>query len=417
MHGEQAMNKAAIDLPAIAGGAPIKRTPYGKENRYGAEELEQLRQALEQDTLFYAQGKKVFELERAFAKYCGTKHAIACSSATAAIHAALIALRISPGDEVIVPPITDMGSVLPILWQGAIPVFADLDPHTYNMSAQTVERSISPKTRAIIAVHLAGNACDLDALSRQAADRGIALIEDCAQAHGATYRGKPLGSFGTIGCYSFNEFKHISCGDGGVCVTNDDDLAKKMRLSTDKAYDRSPGARREPEFLANNYRMTELQGAVALAQLGKLESIISRRRNWCGRLSERLANLPGLALPKITPHCNPSWWFYMLCVVPAQLGTNADEFAAALKAEGVPAAAHYIGMCVYEYALFKNRSAFERGEHPFATRDYTRERCPVAKSILDTCVIVHVNQAYTEQDLEDTVGAFERVVKWYISNR
>src|SRR5437016_11042796 len=178
------MNKAAIDLPAIAGGAPIKRTPYAKENRYGAEELEQLRQTLEQGTLFYAQGKKVFELERAFAQYCRTKHAIACSSATAAIHAALMALGVSPGDEVIVPPITDMGSILPILWQGAIPVFADLDPYTYNVTAATIDKCISPKTRAVIAVHLAGNPCDLDSLSQQARHRNIPLIEDCAQAHG-----------------------------------------------------------------------------------------------------------------------------------------------------------------------------------------------------------------------------------------
>src|SRR5437762_2987268 len=212
----------AIDPPAIAGGTPIKRTPYGKENRYGAEELEQLRAALEQQTLFYAHGKKVFELERAFAKHCGTKHAVAASSATAAIHAALIALGISPDDEVIVPPITDMGSVLPILWQGAIPVFADLDLRTYNVTADSVARCVTEKTRAIIAVHLAGNSCDLDLLNRQAAGRGIPLIEDCAQAHACIYRGKRVGSFGVMGCFSLNEFKHISCGDGGVIVTNDD---------------------------------------------------------------------------------------------------------------------------------------------------------------------------------------------------
>jgi len=156
---------------------------------------------------------------------------------------------------------------------------------------------------------------------------------------------------------------------------------------------------------------------VALAQLGKLESIISRRRSWCTRLSERLSDLEGILLPKITPHSDPSWWFYMLRVVNEHLHAGADEFAAALKAEGVPAAARYIGMCVYEYALFKNHSAFERGEHPFMARDYAREICPIAKSILDTCVILHVNQAYTEQDLEETVLAFERVVKWYISKR
>src|SRR5438874_3057411 len=149
----------ATDKPAVAGGTPIKRTPYGSEKRYGPEELEQLRAALEQNTLFYAHGKKVNELERAFAAHCGTKHAIACSSATAGIHSALIALGISPGDEVIVPPITDMGSVLPILWQGAVPVFADLDPRTYNLGPESARACVTDKTRALLAVHRAGNAC------------------------------------------------------------------------------------------------------------------------------------------------------------------------------------------------------------------------------------------------------------------
>jgi len=302
--------------------------------------------------------------------------------------------------------------VLPILWQGAIPVFADLDPHTYNVTAQSVARCVTRKTRAIIAVHLAGNACELEMLSREAAEKGIPFVEDCAQAHGARYRGKSVGTFGTIGCFSFNEFKHISCGDGGVVVASDDDIAKKLRLATDKAYDRSPGASRDPTFLANNYRMTELQGAVALAQLGKLESIVARRRSWCSRLSQRLAGLPGIALPKVTEQCDPSWWFYMLRVVPDELGVNADELASALKAEGIPAAAHYIGKCVYEYELFKHHRSFARGQHAFASRDYSCEQCPVARSILDTCVIVHVNQAYTDQDLEDTVRAFECVVGW-----
>jgi dTDP-4-amino-4,6-dideoxygalactose transaminase len=406
------------DPPAIAGGTPVKRTPYAKEKRYGEQELEQLRQALAQGTLFYAHGKKVFELEKAFASHCHTRHAVACTSATAAIHAALMAVGVSPGDEVIVPPITDMGSVLPVLWQGGVPVFADLDAHTYNITTETVEKCISPKTRAIVAVHLAGNACDLDGLERLASGRKIILIEDCAQSHGATYRGKPLGSTGVIGCYSFNEFKHISCGDGGICVTNDEALARKIRLATDKAYDRSPNlTRREPKFLADNYRMTELQGAVALAQLAKLESIVSRRRSWCGRLHTRLASLPGLWLPEVTPQCEPSWWFYMLRVVPDQLGANADQFAAALKAEGVPAAAHYIQQCIYDYALFRDHSAFARGAHPFAARDYSSEQCPIARSILDTCVVLSINEAYTDDDLDDTVRAFDRVVKWFTGRR
>src|SRR5438093_4482139 len=193
-----------------------------------------------------------------------------------------MAAGVSPGDEVIVPPITDMGTVLPVLWQNAVPIFVDLDPRTYNMTPATVEQAITPRSRAIIAVHLAGNACDLKALKAIADKHKLWLIEDCAQSHGCTYDGKPVGTVGQLGIYSYNEFKHISCGDGGLVVTNDNSLATKARLATDKAYNRAPGATaREPHFLADNYRMTELQGAVALAQLGKLDSIVSRRRAWC----------------------------------------------------------------------------------------------------------------------------------------
>jgi dTDP-4-amino-4,6-dideoxygalactose transaminase len=405
---------ASIDKPAIAGGTPIKSTPYRREKRYGDEELNQLREALQQQTLFYAQGKKTFELERWFAEKIGVKHAVACSSATAAIHAALMALGISPGDEVIVPPITDMGSVLPILWQGAVPVFADLDPQTYNVTVDSIAKCITDRTRAIIAVHLAGNSCDLDSLVKLSRERKIPLIEDCAQAHGCTYRRKPVGSFGAIGCFSLNEFKHISCGDGGVVVTNGDELATRLRLATDKAYDRSPGlAVRDPRFLANNYRMTELQAAVAIAQLQKLDSIVARRRNWCDRLTSQLRDLPGVLLPKITDGCEPSWWFYMLRVEPKQLGADATQFAAALKAEDLPAAAHYITRCVYEYPLFTQHSAFDHGSHPFTARKYAHGDCPVAEQILDTCVILSINEGYSDQDLDETVRAFQRVVNWF----
>src|SRR5579871_3930245 len=176
-----------IDLPAIAGGQPAKQTPYGRESRYGAEELRELEEALEQGTLFYAHGKKVRQLEEEFARQHGVGFAVACTSGTAAIHAALIAIGVSPGDEVITSPITDMGTVVPILYQGAAPVFADLDPHAYTLAPESVEARITPRTRAVLAVHLTGNACDLAALGALCDRNGIALIEDCAQALGCRY--------------------------------------------------------------------------------------------------------------------------------------------------------------------------------------------------------------------------------------
>jgi len=411
---------AAEDLPAVAGGKPVKTTPFGHTPRYGEPELKQLREAIEQQTLFYAQGKKVKALEAAFAKRHGVKHAVACSSGTAAIHSAMIALGVSPGDEVIVTPITDMGSIIPILFQGAVPVFADLDPHTYNLSPQSVRERITPKTSAILAVHLAGNACDLVSLKAIADEHKLLLIEDCAQAFGCDYDGKPVGTIGRAGCFSFNEYKHISCGDGGIIITDDDAVARRLRLATDKCVGRSGAPKdRQPTFLANNYRMTELQGAVALAQLEKLSSVVERRRSWCSRLQDGLKDLgAGVWLPAVTPKCSPSWWFYMVRVDPPQLGgRDADAFVAAMKAEGIPMGAHYIGAPIYEFPLFAHHSAFDHGTpHAYASYDYKPGLCPVAEDILKTCVMLTINEGFTDADLDATVRAFRRVVPWMRAN-
>lgn len=405
------------EKPAIAGGTPAKTTPYGKEKRYGAEELQELESALAQGTLFYTQGKKVRELEETFAARNGVGYAVACNSGTSAIHAALIAVGISPGDEVIVSPITDMGSVIPILYQGAIPVFADLDPYTATLSPNSVEAAITPATRAVIAVHLAGNACDLTALLEICQKHGLTLIEDCAQAFGCEYQGNPIGTLGAVGCFSYNEFKHISCGDGGLAITNDPALAQRLRLATDKAYDRRPEATvRNPAFLAGNYRMTELQAAVAIAQLRKLDDIVARRRAWCNALTEGIRGLPGLRVPEPTPGCDPSWWFYMLQATLQDGGPDADTLAKALRAEGLPVGAHYIGIPVYEYPIFANHSAFERGSHPYAVQDYRHGLCPNTEQILDRCMLLSVNEAYTPQDLEETIRAFHHVCCWFAEN-
>ena len=400
--------------PAVAGGEKAKQTPYGSAPRYGDDELNELREALEQNTLFYAQGKKVTRLEEEFAAKHGAKFAIACSSGTAALHTACTALGISPGDEVIVPPITDMGTIAPVMYQGGIPVFADLMPHSYALDPASVAERITEKTRAIIAVHLWGNACDLSALQALCDRHNLLLIEDCAQAFGGTYNGKPVGTFGQVGCYSYNEFKHISCGDGGIVLTDDPELAQRLRLSTDKCYNRRPDALvRQPVFLANNYRMTELQAAVGRAQLRKLDDIVARRRRWCEGLTARLEGTPGISLPQPTPGSDPSWWFYLLRVRPDELHADADAFSAALGAEGIRCGAHYIGSPIYRYPLFTDHSAYERGEHPYAARDYTQESCPVAEAILETGVMLPVNEAFTETDCDEIAHGIRRAAAWY----
>lgn len=407
------MKSPAKDQPAINGGTPAKTIPYTKQPKFGPEELAQVQEALDQGTLFYFFGKKVTALETAFAEKHWAKHAIATSSGTASIHAALIAAGISPGDEVIVSPITDMGSIGPILWQGAVPVFADVHPTRHTTTVETVQAAITPRTRAIIAVHLWGNPADPEQLRALADERNITLIEDCAQAYGCRQNGRWAGTIGHMGAFSLNDFKHISAGDGGMVITDDDDLAVRLRLATDKGYSRAKdAAERNPVFLCNNYRMTELQGAVGLAQLEKMDSIIARRQRWCDELSRRIAGLPGLILPEPAPGAEVSWWFYMFRIDPEVSQVDADQFAAALQAEQVPVAAHYIGRCVYEYPIFLNHSAFARGSHPYEAAQYGKGLCPAAEDLLQHCLILPINEGYTQQDLEETVKAFERVSAW-----
>lgn len=403
-----------LEKPAILGGTPVKTTPYGKGNRYGEEELKELGEALEQGTLFYVQGKKVRAMEAKAASTIGLKYAAAVSSGTASIHTALMALGISPGDEVVVSPITDMGSLIPILWQGAVPVFADVDEYTYCVTPETVEAVCTEKTRAVIAVHLWGNACDMDGLAKLCENKRISLIEDCAQAWGCTYKGKHVGTFGDIGCFSLNEYKQISCGDGGLVATDSEGMIRRLRLAADKAYNREPGAvMRAPAFLANNYRMNELQGAVALAQLDKLNGIVEKRRKLSNALTARLEKISGILPVKATDGCSPTWMSYLFRIDPDVLGIDAVKFADALKAEGIAAGSRYIGMCVYEYPIFAKHSAFERGEHPFSRMNYGKGLCPIAERVIDTIVHLPMNESHTEADIDETAAAIEKVAKWY----
>lgn len=407
---------------AIFGGEAVKTTPFGTGRRFGEAELKQLSEALEQNTLFYWQGNKVKQFAERFAAMYGMKHCVTASSGTAAIHVALGVAGVGPGDEVITSPITDMGTVIGILYQNAIPVFADLDPHTYNMDPKSIEERITDRTKAIVVVHLAGNAADMDPIMALARKRGIMVIEDCAQSYLCRYKGRLAGTIGDIGCFSLNEFKHISTGDGGMCLMNDEELYKTAFRFADKNYDRwsdDPMAGRKIGFLAPNYRMNELQGAVALAQLDKLEGICELRRAYGEGITKGIAGLPGIHPPKILDGGSCSYWFYMLRFNEKEAGVNRADFCAALSAEGIPNAPGYIASCVYEYDLFTNKSAYRGTDCPFGCKYYGREieyckgLCPVAEEVLDTAIRLNVNEFYTEQDLKDAVRAVRKVSEYY----
>jgi len=234
----------------------------------GAEEIAALSDAIRTGTLTSTKGQFVRTFEKEFARAVGAKHAYACASGTAAVHLAIAAVDPNPGDEIITTPITDMGALTPILYQGAIPVFADVDDRTCNVTAKTIEAKLSDKTKAIVVTHLFGNPCEMDEIMELAAARNLPVIEDCAQAFLASYGGKAVGTIGRIGCFSLQQGKHITTGEGGIVTSDDDALARRMYLYINKAWGYGD-AKPDHYFLALNYRMSELQGAVALAQLPK----------------------------------------------------------------------------------------------------------------------------------------------------
>lgn len=391
---------------------PIVDEPLPLPRRWGEAELARLTAMVEQSSLFYWKGPQTAALLEEFRRHYPLKHVFPCSSGTASIHIAIAALRLRPGDEVIVPPITDMGSVTGILYQQGVPVFADLDPGTYNLSPVSVRQAITAKTRAILAVHLAGNPCDLATLGAIAREHNVALVEDCAQAWGARWQDRPVGTFGDFGCYSFNDFKHVSCGDGGMVGTNRDDIGDGLGRWGDKAYNRVTGGR-DPEDLAPNYRMSEPLSAIATAQLTKLPAIVARRHAAGSLLTSLLAGTPGITPPAVTPGGTHSYWFYMLRLDLARWTVGQAEVAAAFQAEGVACGAGYIPRPVYQYPVFKNHNFFG-GAWPardagYTTMDYRGVSCPVAEAILRDCIVLRLNEAMTDAYIEKVARALRTV--------
>jgi dTDP-4-amino-4,6-dideoxygalactose transaminase len=405
------MEKLAID-----GGKPSVTTPVPPRKRHGDAEKRYLAEVIDSDVLFFHLGTKVKELERRFAALYGKRYCVACSSGTASVHIAIAALQLPPGSEVITSAITDMGSLTGVLYQGLVPVFADVEPDTLNMDPASVRAAITPRTKAILAVHHAGLAADLDALLAIGAEHGIPVIEDCAQAYGCEYEGEWTGRRGAIGCFSLNHFKHISAGSGGMVLTDDDRLRYLATLFVDKCYQREEGIR-NPFFLAPNYQMTELQGAVALAQLERLEEFVERRKHLANQLTRRLLEVEGIELQRVRPGSSHSYFLYLFRIDPERFGSTAAYFAEALRHEGVNARANVItgGRPVYLYDIFQKRSAFPGSQYPFRSLDTGSDRsypvglCPVAEDAFSRWIVLELLENYTEQNVSEMADAVAKV--------
>jgi perosamine synthetase len=365
---------------------------------FGEEEIARVREVLDSGTLTATKGRMVKHFAEQFARMLGSRHAVACSSGTAAIHAAIASLEPEPGDEIVTTAITDMGALAPILFQGAIPVFADVDPRTGNVTAETIEQRLSGRTKGIVVTHLFGNPCGISDIMALADRHAVPVVEDCAQAYLGAFENRKLGTIGKIGCFSLQQGKHISAGEGGVLVTDDDRIARHVRLFVDKAWgygDPTP----DHYFLALNYRMSELQGAVALAQLGKLELSVGRRRKMAARLTEALAGLPGISNPWIHPDAQHVFWRYVLRVDSSIIPGGAPAVAAALKGYDIASAPRYIQKPAFRCALFSEQRTFGTSRYPFTLArpealDYSADRFPGTFAALDAMLVLPWNERY-----------------------
>jgi perosamine synthetase len=276
------------------------------------------------DSGMLAQGPRTAAFEEKFAALCGVKQAVAASSGTTALHIALLAHDIGPGDEVITSPFTFIASVNSIIYTGAKPVFVDIDPETFNINPDLLAAAITPRTKAIMPVHLYGYPCDMDAIMAIADQHGLAIIEDAAQSIGATYKGKMTGSFGT-GCFSLYATKNVMSGEGGMITTNDDDIAQRCRIIRNHGMQR----RYYHDMLGYNFRMTDLHAAIGLAQLDRLDEFTSKRRANAAYLN---AHIVSVKTPAVKEGHDHVWHQYTVCV---NGGRNRDEAVRQLSEAGI----------------------------------------------------------------------------------
>jgi perosamine synthetase len=393
------------------GGTPVRRDPLpsvmdATGRRFGDDEVKAVERVLRSGLLSATWGTEVPALELEFAGLLGAGYAVACSSGTAALHLAVAAVDPEPGDEIITTPISDMGTVFPILMQNAVPVFADVHPVTGNLTPETVAAAITPRTKAVIVVHLFGKPAAVREL-RELCDRHrILLIEDCAQAYLAPVGDTFAGRIGHIGCFSLQQTKHISAGDGGLAVTDDAQRARRMRLFADKGWPRDTDERTYL-FLALNYRMTELVAAVTRVQLNRLRGVVADRRTAAARASAGIADLAGITAPP--DGGDHVYWQYPLIIDPTVAG-DLHEWAVALTAEGVPANGGYLTSPLYAAPAVRERITYGRSGFPLRDTSYPVGLCPNAEELINRRLLVLPwNENYTAKDVDDIVAALHKV--------
>lgn len=388
---------------------PVRTAPFPPWPVFGRDEIDAVSGVLASGRVNYWTGTECRAFEEEFAAFCGTQHAISLANGTLALELALHALGIGPGDEVIVPARTFIASASCAVARGAVPVVADVDPVSQNLTADTVLPALTSRTRAIVAVHLAGWPCDMDPIMALARERGVKVIEDCAQAHGATYKGRPVGSLGDCAAFSFCQDKIMTTGgEGGMLVMNDTRLWQKAWAYKDhgKSFDavfnreHPPGFRWLHESFGSNFRMTEMQAAIGRRQLAKLPEWLAVRRRNAALLAEGLASIPGLRLTPPPQEIGHAYYKYYAFVDTAALapGWDAARINEAINAEGVPC---FAGSCA---EIYRERAFTDRGWGPSG-------RLPAAQQLGETSLMFMVHPTLGEAEMADTVAAVRKVMR------
>lgn len=418
--------KANKQLALFGGPKTINRS-FTRYNSIRAEEVEAAKQVVESGVLSqfigawdpdFLGGPKVQEFERKCESYFGVKHAITVNSWTSGLIAAVGAVDIEPGDEVIVSPFTMCASATAILQWNAIPVFADIEPETFCLDPESVEANITPQTKAIMAVDIFGHSADIDALMEIAARHKLKVITDTAQAPGALYKGKYAGTVSHVGGYSLNYHKHIHTGEGGILVTNNDTIADRLRLIRNhaEAVVGDKGETNLANMIGYNFRLGEIECAMGITQLDKLQRLVQGRQHVAQRLDHGLAGLRGLRTPIVKPDCTHSYYVYSLVLDTEMLGVSRARIAEALLAEGVTGLG--VGYTnIHMLPMYQKKIAYGSRGFPWTSDickrdvDYSKGICPVAEKLHDE---TYLGLAMCLHDLSDDdtdliIAAFHKV--------
>lgn len=386
---------------AAEGGAPVRTEvlPYGRQ-WLDDEDVEAVVRALRSDWL--TTGPRVPEFERAFAEAAGTAEAVAVCNGTAALHAAMHALGIGPGDEVVVPSMTFAASSNCVVYQGGTPVFADVDPETLLIDPASVEARITPRTRAVVAVDYAGQPCDYGALRALAERHGLALVDDASHSVGGSDRGRPVGSLADLSTFSFHPVKHLTTGEGGMITTDDAELAGRMRVfrnhgitSDHRQRAEQGGFFYEMVELGYNYRITDFQCALGLSQLRRLPEFVRRRQEVAARYDAAFAGIPAVLPLAVREGVSHAYHLYPVLLDLDRLSADRATVFAALRAEGIGVNVHYVP--VHLHPFYRER---------FGTGPGT---CPVAEAAYERLVTLPMFPRMSDGDVDDVVAAVAKV--------